>query len=251
MSKKFAVISTDNNPDYYSLVPLACLSWSKLGYTPVVIAYGLTTVYWKYCPQAIIVDEVSISGVRNSTAAQVSRLYASNLGIFEDDDILITADADMAIMKDIFTHEADFVSYGYDLTGRSEIPICYIKATVKKWKEVFGTKIMMPPNAFSDDWNLYWGVDQQIATSTIQKSSIDKLLYVDRGSDQNNHGLPLGRWDRYKWENIPSEIIDVHMPRNPLTNWDKITDMAKRLWPEENFDWLQKFYNEIKNTTNG
>jgi hypothetical protein len=34
---KFVVLSTDANPDYYSLLPLVCHSWNKLGYNPIVI----------------------------------------------------------------------------------------------------------------------------------------------------------------------------------------------------------------------
>lgn len=249
MAKKYAVISTDNNPDYYSLVPLTCLGWSKLGYIPVVIlTEDLSSgLFSKYCPpETIYIIVAYIEGVRNSTLVQVARLYITSMIAFEDDDIIITGDSDMIVMKDIFTQDAPFVSYGYDLTGRSETPICYLKGTSSKWKEIFGTEMIMPPNAYSDDWNLYWGVDQQIATSILKQYGFQWITFVDRGNDQNNKGMATARWDRYCWDFVPADIIDVHIIRSPLHNWSKIIDMAYTLWPDDNFDWLEEFYNEVK-----
>lgn len=248
--KKYAVVSCDGNIDYFSLVPITCFSWSKLGYIPVVITYGsvLVDVLIKYCPQGtVFIANDSIEGVRDSTAAQVSRLYLFDFmkDSLKEDDIIITGDADMVMGKDIFTEQADIVSYGFNITGRTEIPICYVKATVKKWNELMGGTMSVPANGYSDDWNLYWGTDQQILTQCAKQYGMDKILFVDRAGDGNNSGLPLGRWDRYKWEYIPPEIVDIHVIRSPLQNWDKITDMCKHLWPEDDLTWVMKLEKEL------
>lgn len=245
--KKYAVISTDNNPDYYSLVPLTCLSWVKLGYTPIVICYGLPTIFYKYCPsETIIVDALSIEGVKDSTAAQVSRLFISSILPLGNDDIIIIGDADMLVMKDIFDCNGSIVSYGFDLTGHSEIPMCYVVADKKRWIEMMGCEMVVPQSGYSETWETYWATDQILLTKKAQEYGFEKIKFVDRGHDQSNHGLPISRWDRFKWENIPSDIIDVHMIRHPLTNWDKITEMAKYLFPNDNLEWLNEFYNELK-----
>jgi hypothetical protein len=217
---KYAILSTDNNPDYYSLLPLVCHSWRKLDYEPIIITVGLPYEVYehlgKYC-DAHMIHADQVVGVKDSTIAQLSRLFISHKP--NPDDILITADADMVIASDIFTHDVSqgqIISYGYDLTGRSELPICYVKATATKWRELMG-KFHIPDAAYSDDWNRYWSTDQQLLTQRAHEYGMGRITFVDR---LHNHpkGLPTGRWDRACWDIIPdTTIIDVHMKRN---DWD-------------------------------
>lgn len=262
MSKKYCVIAVDDNIDYYSLVPITCYSWQKLGYTPIVIQVikkeddkKIPNIH-QFCGNAIFDVMYGIDGLRDSTTAQISRLFACCLPYINDEDIIITGDADMVMGKDIFTEEADIVSYGFNITGRTEIPICYVKATKAKWRELmqiennnadfeYEIKRQSPQNARSDNWELYWSSDQQLLTQRAKEYGMDKILFVDRAGDGNNSGLPLGRWDRYKWEYIPPEIVDVHVIRSPLHNWDKITDMCKHLWPEDDLTWVMKLEKEL------
>lgn len=235
---KYAILSTDNNPDYYSLLPLVCYSWLKIGYIPVIIFVNVPievrNKILDACPFTLRTTLSSHKGVKDSTIAQVQRLFEWMKCWPED--MLITADADMVIAKDIFTHEGDIVSYGYDLTGRSELPICYVKATAAKWKELMG-EFTIPSNAYSEDWNLYWSVDQQLLTQRAHEYGINRITFVDRGN-QNKHGLPTGRWDRHDWAHIPDDIIDVHMKRN---SWEAQIEVFQRLWPGEDYSFILKF----------
>jgi len=260
--KKYAVISTDDNPDYYSLVPITCYSWKKLGYIPIVIQVidlGKENTYKKFiqfCDDAIIHPISSVKGIKDSTTAQVSRLFAGCLPYINNDDIIVSGDCDMVIAKDIFANTQLISSYGFDLTGRSELPICYVYATKNKWQELMKIssdtyiekeiKNNVSEKAYSDKWEDYWSVDQQLLTLRAKEYGFENILFVDRGHDQSNHGLPKGRWDRYKWENIPSEIIDVHMIRHPLNNWDKIIEMCKYLWPNDDLSWVENLGKELK-----
>src|SRR4051812_29976642 len=103
---KYAILSTDNNPDYYSLLPLVCHSWRKIGYEAIVITVGLPYEVYeqleKFC-LAYMIHADQVPGVKDSTIAQVARLFISHKP--NPDDILITADADMVIATDIFTHD--------------------------------------------------------------------------------------------------------------------------------------------------
>lgn len=127
---KYAILSTDNNPEYCSLLPLVCYSWRKIGYEPVIYTVGVPDyvceLLKEYCAPHDLVVTDPLEGVRNSTLAQLIRLFAARK---DNDAVLITADADMVIAHDIFTHDVSqgqIVSYGFDLTGRSELPICYV-----------------------------------------------------------------------------------------------------------------------------
>lgn len=238
---KYAILSTDNNPDYYSLLPLVCHSWRKIGYTPVIIfvnvPHDTIIKIMDACPGAVKTELGPHEGVKDSTIAQVQRLWEWQRAA--EDDVLITADADMVIARDIFTHDVShgqIVSYGYDLTGRSELPICYVKATAAKWRELMG-EFTIPEKAYSERWEDYWSVDQQLLTQRAREYGMGRITFIDRGN-QNKHGLPTGRWDRYDFANIPDSIIDVHMPRN---DWDAQYQVAERLWPGEDHSFITKF----------
>lgn len=238
---KYAILSTDNNPDYYSLLPLVCYSWRKIGYEPIIIYVNVPNFYeriHRHCG-GFYYNLDSDGGVKDSTLAQLYRLFMAWKG-FQDDDILLTADADMVIAKDIFTHEGDIVSYGYDLTGRSEIPICYVKATAAKWRELMG-EFTIPPKAYSDKWEDYWSVDQQLLTQRAHEYGMGRITFIDR---LHNHprGLPTGRWDRACWEIIPDDIVDVHMKRN---SFEAQLEVFKRLWPNDDYSFLIEFKNAI------
>lgn len=238
---KYAILSTDNNPDYYSLLPLVCHSWRKIGYEPVIIFVNVPHSIWltimDACPSAKSIYLYQKEGVKDSTLAQLQRLFVSHPSQ-PDDDIIITADADMVIARDIFTHDVSqgqIVSYGYDLTGRSELPICYVKATAAKWRELMG-EFMIPEAAYSDQWERYWSTDQQLLTQRAREYGMDRITFVDRGN-QNKHGLPTGRWDRFDFSHIPDSIIDVHMKRG---DWDAQIQVAERLWPGEDHSFITK-----------
>jgi hypothetical protein len=236
---RYAVLSTDNNPSYYELLPLVCHSWRKIGYTPRVILVNLPenilSILSVYCTDTYFIPQESVEGVKDSTIAQLMRLWAPS---YNDDDIVITADADMVIASDIFTHDVSqgqIVSYGYDLTGRSEIPICYVKASATKWRELIGP-FVIPEKAYSDKWEDYWSADQQLLTQRANEYGMEKIAFVDRGNNGPG-GLPTGRWDRHGWV-VPNDIIDVHMKRN---DWDAQIQVFEKLWPGEDHSFITKF----------
>lgn len=243
---KYAALSTDNNPDYYNLLPLVCYSWQKIGYTPVIIHVNLPDnvlqVLQQYCHGAKWIGQNNEmpDRVKDSTVAQVARLFVHRL--LQDDDILIIGDADMVIAKDIFQHDG-VVSYGYDLTGRSEIPMCYVKAPVREWRQIIGNTVIQDlPKAQADRWEDYWNTDQELLTRKMKEYGFEWVTFVDR-FHQHPRGLPTGRWDRACWDAIPSEIIDVHMRRNAL---DSQIQVFKHLWQNDDYSILLNFDNAIR-----
>lgn len=238
---KYAVLSTDATKEYYELLPLVCYSWRKIGYTPFIITLGIDEQIREYLMfncGAHTIGHPGQQGVRHSTMAQLLRLFAFKH--FNEADILVTADADMVIAKDIFHCNDGFTNYGYDLTGRSELPICYNIATAKVWGEMMGL-FKIPDSAFSDNWESYWSTDQKLLTERATIYGFHRITFVNRGN-QNKHGLPTGRWDRHDWNHIPDDIIDVHMLRN---SWDAQIQVFQRLWPGEDYSFILKFRDEL------
>lgn len=261
----YAVLSSDSNTDYLFLLPITCFSWARLGYTPVVylinVPHAQTELIKRYSFGATIenLDE-PVEGISGSTMSQIVRLYACMFFDVDYDDTLITGDSDMLVVKDIFSHDVSngqIISYGFDLTGRSEIPMCYIKATTSKWRELMkwppGIESMLgefADKARSPKWEDFWSVDQQLLTTRAREYGFDKITFVDRGHGSN--GLPTGRWDRHDWLKVPDDIIDVHMLRSPMhpERWPLIKDMCKRLWPHDNWEWLEDYKREFEAAQN-
>jgi hypothetical protein len=235
---KYAILSTDNTPEYFQLLPLVCYSWRKIGYESVIICVNadhVSELLRKHLGIRVY-SETSRDGVKDSTMAQLLRLYQCHDPYIVDNDILLTSDADMVIAKDIFHCNDGFTNYGYDLTGRSELPICYNIATAKVWKEMMG-EFNVPETAYSEQWESYWSTDQKYLTERATIYGFHRITFVNRGN-QNKHGLPTGRWDRFDWSYIPENIIDVHMLRN---NWDAQIQVFQRLWPGEDYSFILKF----------
>lgn len=243
---KYVILSTDNNESYYSLLPLVCHSWRKIGYTPIVFFVNINDELLgrltSHLPGVDVIRKLTAEGTKASTLAQLWRLFAHKY--CNDDAVLVTADADMVIARDIFTHDVSqgqIVSYGFDLTGRSEIPICYVKATAAKWRELMG-EFTIPDKSYSDKWEDYWSVDQQLLTQRANQYGMNRITFIDRGN-QNKHGLPTGRWDRHDWAHIPDSIIDVHMKRG---DWNAQIQVFERLWPGEDHSFITKFMEALE-----
>ena len=237
------ILSTDSNHEYYQLLPLVCYSWRKIGYQPIVYVVGNIPKVVSDYSDAVFINVQSVKGVKDSTIAQLWRLFAWQYS--NPDDILVTGDADMVIAKDIFTHDVSnnqIVSYGFDLTGFSELPMCYVKAKSSMWRELI-PNIEIPLDALNENWERYWVCDQQFLTNSAKEYGFDKITFVDRGHDNLNEGLPMGRWDRYKWGNVPKDIIDVHMKRN---SFDAQIQVFKHLFPNDDYSFLLNFINETK-----
>jgi hypothetical protein len=70
------------------------------------------------------------------------------------------------------------------------------------------------PNAKSDDFYKWWGVDQEIITQRINERKLEgELILIDR---EFTNGLAKGRIDRADWErtiNSSDQKIDAHMLR--------------------------------------
>jgi hypothetical protein len=265
--KPLAIISSDGNPNYLSLLPIVCKSWELQGFDtlPIVLITDYQQVdrtrdfleRWMACKPQIWYPRMDVQSRLNpSLYVQCIRLYAG--GKQKDDRYCIVSDADMFIASPFLYRDFDKVNcFGHDLTGFNEIPICYVGMNSQKWSEVMGEdydQILHDLKDYgkpdSDVWHEAWGCDQQILTEKLKNYGFDKINFISRGTDPNNQGLPLGRWDRYGGFKKPAvQVNDVHLMRDPLSdeNFPKIMGMCKALYPAENWDWLIDYRNDFLN----
>lgn len=148
---------------------------------------------------------------RPETIAQCIRLLCGHYC----NGLLMTADSDMIPLSDYWhSNSNEITCYGYDLTDRTQIPMCYVAMDASKWRELFPEKTIVElldkyPCAKSNKWEDYWGTDQIILTERIMKH---RWTSIERGRTGD---YAKGRIDRGNWEHTfsyPEPKIDAHMP---------------------------------------
>lgn len=227
---KYVVISTNDNIDYLHYLPIVAHAWNVIGYKVICFYRGeLDTFPYIDLQNNLIIRINHNSAYRSATLVQVSRLFAGCLNL-NPNDYLLTSDVDMLPCADYWQYDPSKITvWGHDLTDFSEFPICYIGMRVDKWRDVMELSHNLPledqielfldrcPNAKSDDFYKWWGVDQQEITSRLLKHNIH---HIHRG--KVNH-YAVGRVDRGNWDEsiLQNDYIDSHLPR-PAKHVDSI-----------------------------
>ena len=205
----------------FHYLPIVTHAWNQLGWSVICFYRGNETEFPKIeKPNQIIqINESSI--YREATIVQVSRLFGGCLN-FNDDDYLLTSDVDMLPCSDYWKPNYDEISvYGYDLTDFTEFPICYIGMQAKLWREVMNVSkgdnvveminslLDCCPNAKSEDFYEWWGVDQQEITKILKQRAVQ---HYPRGKSGD---YAIGRVDRGNWIATlnQSQFVDCHLPR--------------------------------------
>jgi len=213
--KKYVIISSNGNSDYEWYVKLVTWAWAQFGWTAICL---------RPFPQETYREETITQCIRLYAAADTSR--------FEDDDLIMTSDADMIPLSDYWHPDPDKItSFGWDLTNYQHAPICYIAMSAKKWRQVMSIhlftvkeammrdlEVSNASSAFKDAW---WVVDQDIITERLNQLPVEKVV---RGIEPRSF-LPKGRMDRADLNFWPSTLIDFHGPRNPEQHIDKIKEV--------------------------
>jgi hypothetical protein len=243
---KYVIISTNDNEDYFHYLPIVTHAWNQLGWSVICFYRGNETDFPKIKKpnQIIQINESSI--YREATIVQISRLFGGCLN-FNDDDYLLTSDVDMLPCSDYWKPNFDEISvYGYDLTDYSEYPICYIGMKAKLWREVMnvskGDNVIQMinslldscPNAKSEDFYEWWGVDQQEITKILKQRAVQ---HYPRGKSGD---YAIGRVDRGNWAVTlnQAQFIDCHLPR-PAKNETSINQVQELL---NNLNLLPTWY---------
>lgn len=190
-NKKYVLFSSDDNPDYYFLLPIAILAWRKIQYNPIInlvwdvrsilnsgIRYLVLDTCCKFGGTVYIIDSGIIKndnrfdGYNLSMLSQISRFCSSSL-FYSLQDYFLTSDADMIPVKKEWFHQQNknklihlFYANGYHHT---RYPICYIGMNINEWENLFDLTGMdiysalvqlvkeLQPNSRQD---VQWGYDE-------------------------------------------------------------------------------------------
>jgi len=213
--KKTVILSSNSNPDYLSYLPYTQAAWNKLGWDTLTFYLGPDQL--ESTEQNRIVPISAAGTYRNETCVQVIRLMA---GHFIEDGMIMIGDVDMIPLANYWNPTTDHITvWGFDLTGYSQYPMCYIAMTAERWRQIIPETSLLDllnkyPKAKSEDFYEWWGVDQDIITERINElKRPDELVLIHRGFTNN---LAKGRIDRYDWEGTIANgdrKIDAHCLR--------------------------------------
>jgi len=228
--KRYVVISTNNNPDYYFYAPYQEKAWNKLGWNLCVMCTNDvdTNQLCLSSPGTIVVQLPMLNELRTETVAQASRLYAANY--LPMDALIMTCDMDLIPLSDYWNPDRNNITvYGHDLTDYSYFPMGYTAMLGSKWKEVmkcsYNTEADMMRDAteysyitMSKEWEQWWNYDWTLLTDRLKRYNIDHKI---RGRQSN--GFAHGRIDRgNSMAMIQGELIDAHCENNNVRHPDKI-----------------------------
>lgn len=277
--KKYIVLSISENEDYIYYLPITVWTWLKFGWEPIIL-FELTGSK-EYAKIRGLTEEAielfyperfkrfglsSIDGIRGSTISQVSRLYAAAHSKVEPEDYLMLGDADMLALSDHWKPNFDQVTvWNWDLTGFTEIPMCFVGAKAFLWKQIMNLNddgvntqdyikrdIENYPNAKAEDFYKFWGCDQQILTDRLKNYGHENITFINRG--QGNHGYARGRVDRGSggWVLNQPELIDAHLEQQTHHKMEKIERLYRLLghvWPNEDFGWFHTYTMKFRELT--
>lgn len=263
-----AVLSVTTDPLYSFLLPFATWSWYRIGVGCIVFYPRVKNLgdreeermglVWKNCPdgtqsQRIIVD----SRDKEATYAQVARLYGCMLPEFEDDEVLVTSDCDMAVFGDYLLqgHFDRINIYGHDLVEEGQYPMCYISMQKKMWRKVMGLDTrpnyqqvlhdFLEPISCEHMRGNYWCLDQETIFNKIKRARVQVHGHSRANVPQK---FATRRADRDNWPQIASpEIIDAHLPRPGYVdgNFERIITLFQQMYPQDDFAWMMNYRDEF------
>lgn len=263
--EKYIVLSVNGNPDYLYFLPIACWAWKKFGWSPIVLFNGNTSTQIfdlaeiTSGQQDRIVRVADIPGYRSDTITQVSRLYAECV---QQDGYLMTGDIDMIPLSDYWKPDVNKMTvWGWDLTGRTHFPICYIGMPAKTWRHLMNIQsdqiaphilidLMSRPEAKeAAPWEKRWFVDQDLITDKMKNTN---PVHVLRGQYPN--GYASGRVDRGNWTLAHDTLIDAHLPQQVYHKgrekyFEQMMELLHHVWPEEDFGWFYSYTVEFRKLT--
>jgi hypothetical protein len=252
---------------YLFFLPLVAWSWKKIGIDvsyvrPLLI---LPTQYEKFklandyaYSHARAVSHIGLNAPyeKEATYMQCARIYAAAYELFDENEVLITGDVDMAVFGDYLlqSNSGQIHVFGTDLVPPNQYPICYIAMPVKTWREVMWITPGVPVQQYLDELlghlecdhfrGNYWGKDQETIYNQLTRGN---WPIVPHARARIPHGFATRRADRDGWPDVPlPDTIDAHLPRPGYTdeNWSKIFNLFTTMYPNEDLQWMEEYRNQ-------
>lgn len=228
MVLKYAVVSSNSNPEYLDFWPHVARMWQRLGFEPVLLYIDPKGPAASLAEYGRVFFLESISDWEISQQAQCIRFWASRLL----DAPFIISDMDMLpISGDYFRSgaatlgESGLVSYSSDIIKyrwyrtNPQYPMCYLAGDPRSFIELLDLNDS-DHKAFLRrlrDLKMRFGTDQKFFYNQSLKKRQVVLKHLERGWIEEKYAtrrLDKAIWPVHDYD--PQEYIDCHLPR-PLS----------------------------------
>ncbi len=264
------ILSTTYDDIYLYCLPITTWAWNKIGvdvvcFSPIIkddnffkkFLLATTTIIDCNLSKNNLVCHFDSPINKQTTYAQCSRLYGAGLDLPED-EVLITGDVDMIVFGDYLKQKvADVDVFGSDLTPEKQVPICYISATVKTWREVMKIDGKTPQKCLDDLLGHieaehfrgnYWAKDQEKAFEMISSAPVNIHHHFRARQGTQFASKRYDRDDAFVLDRLNLDTIDYHIHR-PAYEENNFAIMMKILefhYPNEDFTWLREYTEAYK-----
>lgn len=245
-----ASISFTDNPKYDFFIPIIEWAWRKLGVKCHFIVPKRVTGTRRFN----LIDEHRIEWDltefecprdKEVTYAQVGRLFIGDK--YPADEIIVTSDADMILLKLPPLEPDCFNIFGSDLVPEGQFPMCFAFANARDWSRFLNKGNSLQENldqmfsrieceAFSGN---YWAADQEhLWNSIVDFANINFIPRARPGTQFASHRCDR---DDVNWRSyLGPNLFDAHLWRPGYTdeNFANIMDLLTAQYPNDNFQWL-------------
>jgi hypothetical protein len=245
-----AILSATYDDNYIFFLPIVRWCWKQTGVDAICfLPQPETDLEKKKYELVFDINNYTFRcpDSKRATYAQCSRLFAAALP-FKEEEVLITSDVDMAVFGDYLKQKcADFDVFGSDLTPENQIPMCYISASAKNWREAMNIgkknyqQCIDEQLAHEQCENMrgnLWSRDQELAYNHISSQSVFHHFRARPGTQFASNRVD--RDDSYWRDRLNKEVVDAHLwrPGFEETNFLNLMELLSFFYPEQNFEWL-------------
>lgn len=263
-----AILSSNENLDYLFYLPITSFVWNYFDFETInvfveenLISEDIKKLVFDTLNKKTKSETYFIKTkepYRSETISQFSRFYGACL-IEKPDEYLIIGDVDMIPLSSYLNRDFDKMNlYGYDLTGFTQYPMCYIGMWANKWQEFMGIKygdnleeiiyrdLSTQNKALGQDFYEYWDTDQDFITKKIKEYGEYKFQSILRGYETN--GLAYRRVDRANWDwDKNLEYIDSHMLRVSYKeeNFSRVFELIQHTCKNVDCSWMNDYHKKF------
>ena len=228
MELKYAVVSSDSNPEYLDFWPYVARAWKRIGIDPVLLYIDKQAPHTSLHDHGKVIYLESIPEWGIAQQAQCIRFWATKLldapFIISDIDMLpiseeyykngVTSLGDRGLVS----YSSDIIKYRWYRTN-PQYPMCYLAGDPQSFLDI----LEMNDNTHQDflrrlmRMNIRFGTDQKFFYNQSIRNKHIPIRHLERGWIEEKYATR--RLDKAIWPKSgynAEEYIDCHLPR-PLS----------------------------------
>ena len=225
MQLKYAVVSSNSNPEYLDFWPYVAKMWKKIGIEPVLLYIDSSPPPSNVSEYGRTIYLESINEWSIGQQAQCIRFWAANLldgpFIISDIDMLPISreyyenGANQIGDKGIVSYSSDIINYRWYKTN-PQYPMCYLAGDTKSFIDILDLNDKDHKSFLKRlmRMNIRFGTDQKFFYNQTRIKPDVIVKHLSRGWIEEKYAT--GRLDKAIWPKTDYNVdsyIDCHLPR--------------------------------------